>query len=222
VANARENRAPAGAPGLRDLLASAAVHADRRSAFTSLYGSWQVPFDGAEGTLGCERGRPEGLVCLFKTGTWARLRRYNLPAIIELSAPSGERRYATVLSLDDDRATLDLAGRQHTFPLREIDRHWEGVFILLWRAPGLSSTSIVPGMRSKDVEWVRQRLGEVDGVPAPARNRDVFDEDLRARVVAFQRSRSLAADGIVGEETLIHLTTAVRDARVPRLTAVSS
>jgi general secretion pathway protein A len=222
VAIARESRESASAPRLGDLLTSASVHADKRSAFTSLYGSWRVPFDGTQGALGCERGRAEGLICLFKTGTWARLRRYDLPAILELSAPSGERRYATLVSLGDDRATMDLGGRQHTFPLREIDRYWEGAFILLWRAPGLSSASIVPGTRSKDVEWVRQRLGEVDGTPGPARNRDVFDEELRGRVVAFQRSRSLVADGIVGEETLIHLSTAQRDARAPRLTQAGS
>jgi general secretion pathway protein A len=222
VANARENRQAAGTPGLGDLLSNPSVQADKLSAFRSLYGSWRVDFDGSQGALGCERGRAEGLACVFKTGTWAKLRRYNLPAILELSTASGDRRYATLLSLDRDGATVDVGGRQHAFPLRELDRYWEGAFIMLWNAPELAAMSIAPGTRGKDVEWVRQRLGEIDGTPPPARNRDVFDDDLRARVQAFQRSRSLVADGIVGEETLIHLSTALRDARTPRLTRAGS
>jgi general secretion pathway protein A len=86
----------------------------------------------------------------------------------------------------------------------------------------LSSVPIRPGTRGKDVEWVREQLAELDGVPGGGRNRQVFDDDLRARVIAFQRSRSLMADGIVGEETLTHLSTALRDPKVPRLRRVGS
>ena len=81
---------------------------------------------------------------------------------------------------------------------------------------------IAPGARGKDVEWVRQRLSEMDGVPAGGRHRDVFDEELRSRVVAFQRARSLVADGIVGEETLVHLSAVRRDQRIPRLSDAGS
>ena len=115
--------------------------------------------------LGCERGRAEGLECLFKTGTWAKLRRYNVPAIIELSSPNGDRRYATVVALGEDTATLDFGGRRYVLPFSEVDRYWEGPFIVLWRAASVTASSIAPGARGKDVEWVRQRLSELDGAP---------------------------------------------------------
>ena len=211
----------AAAVRLADLLADPAVAADKKSAFASLYARWHIAFDPAASNLACERARAVGLDCLFKTGTWAKLRRYNVPAIIELTTPSGERRYATVVALGDDGVGLDVGGRRHTFPLGEVDRYWEGPFIVLWKAPSLSAAAIAPGARGKDVEWIRQRLGEVDGAPPAARQRDVFDADLRARVIAFQRARALVADGIVGEETLLHLSASVRDARVPRLSSPS-
>ena len=72
------------------------------------------------------------------------------------------------------------------------------------------------------MEWVRQRLSEMDGAPVGGRHRDVFDEDLRSRVMAFQRARSLVADGIVGEETLLHLSAGARDQRIPRLSETGS
>ena len=207
---------------LGELLADAGVRADKKSAFASLYARWRLDFDGVTTALGCERGRAEGLECLFKTGTWAKLRRYNVPAIIELSAPNGDRRYATVVALGEDTATLDFGGRRYVLPFSEVDRYWEGPFIVLWRAASVTASSIAPGARGKDVEWVRQRLSEVDGAPVGGRHRDVFDEDLRSRVMAFQRARSLVADGIVGEETLLHLSAGARDQRIPRLSETGS
>ena len=195
-------RKPAGPASvtLGALLADPKVRTDKKSAFASLYARWRLDFDGAK-TLGCERGRAEGLECLFKTGTWAKLRRYNVPAIIELSSPNGDRRYATVVALGEDTATLEFGDRRYVLPFSEVDRYWEGPFIVLWRAASVTASSIAPGARGKDVEWIRQRLSELDGAPVGGRQRDVFDEDLRSRVIAFQRARSLVADGIVGEET---------------------
>lgn len=207
---------------LSALLSDPSLRADRKSAFASLYASWRLDVDGSMDNLGCERGRSEGLQCLFKTGTWGKLRRFNLPAIIELSTPAGDRRYATVVALDEQNATLDFGGRRHVFPLSEIDLYWDGPFILLWKAPVLSSVPIRPGTRGKDVEWVREQFAEFDGVPGGERNRQVFDNDLRTRVIAFQRSRSLMADGIVGKETLTHLSAAQRDPKVPRLRRAGS
>ncbi len=183
---------------------------------------WGVEVDGPTTSLGCERGRPQGLRCLTRSGTWAKLRRIDLPAIIELATPTWDRRYATVVAVDDQTATLDLGGRRYTFPLSEVDRHWDGAFILLWKGAALSSLSIEPGARGKDVEWVRQRLSELDGAPLAGKNRDVFDDELRARVITFQRRRSLEPDGIVGEETLAHLSIAPRDPSVPRLSRAGS
>lgn len=202
---------------LSALLSDPSLRADRKSAFASLYASWRLDVDGSMDNLGCERGRSEGLQCLFRTGTWGKLRRFNLPAIIELSTPAGDRRYATVVALDEQNATLDVGGRRHVFPLSEIDLYWDGPFILLWKAPALSSVPIRPGTRGKDVEWVREQFAEIDGIPGGGRNRQVFDDNLRARVIAFQRSQSLMADGIVGKETLTHLSAAQRDPKMPRL-----
>ena len=207
---------------LSALLSDPSLRADRQSAFASLYASWRLDVDGSMDNLDCERGRSEGLQCLFKTGSWGKLRRFNLPAIIELSTPAGDRRYATVVALDEQNATLDFGGRRHVFPLSEIDLYWDGPFILLWKAPVLSSVPIRPGTRGKDVEWVREQFAEFDGVPGGGRNRQVFDNDLRARVIAFQRSRSLMADGIVGKETLTHLSAAQRDPKIPRLRRAGS
>ncbi len=209
--------APAPPVRLADVLADSSMPADKRSAFVSLYARWGVAYPPEAGGLACEHGRAVGLRCLFRTGTWAKLRRFDLPAIVELTTPTGERRYATVAAVAEQTATLDFGGRAFTFAVAEIDPHWEGVFILLWKAPTARPGLIWLGQRGREVEWIRRRLSEIDGSPVPDTGRDVYDADLADRVRAFQRSRWLVADGIVGEETFAHLTAASRDPEIPLL-----
>jgi len=208
---------------LGQLLADPTVRADKVAAFRSLYARWQLDFDPAKHRLACERARTAGLQCLFKTGNWVQLRRLDMPAIIELAGPTKDApRYATVVELGEQTATLELGGKRHRFPLAEVDRYWDGFFIVVWKTPTVRSLPIVPGSRGTDVTWLRQRLGEIDGVEAGGNNREVFDDELKARVVAFQRTRSLVADGVVGEETVAQLRTGQRDMDTPRLVRAGS
>jgi general secretion pathway protein A len=189
---------------LATVLADPAVSGDRDAAFAALYAQWGLDL-GAGGDSGCDRARRDGLGCLVRTGTWTKLRRVNLPAVIELATPQGDRRHALVTALGADRATLELGGTAYTFPLAEIDPFWDGPFIVLWK-PAVGTTTLQPGARGKEVEWLRRRLSELDGQPVGPRNRDLYDDDLKARVIAFQQSRALVPDGIAGEETLVHLS----------------
>ena len=210
-------------PGsLAALLADPSVKGDKPAAFASLYAAWGLDFDVAKHALGCERGRSEGLRCLFGVGSLAKLRRINLPAILDLGHPKPSRRYATLVAVDERNATLDMGGRRLTFPASEVESQWDGSFILLWRGPAVGGPLMQTGQKNAEVVWVRERLGEIDGAPMEEKNRDVYDAELRSRVIAFQRSRSLVPDGIVGEETLVHLSFASRDAGVPRIVSAGS
>jgi general secretion pathway protein A len=217
VAAASTERTGTPVPGLAAALERGTLHTDRRSAFRALYAAWGVPAEaGVE--PGCDHVARLGLRCLFRVGTWYTLRRFDLPATLELLAPDGTRHFATVVSVDRDRATLAFGADRRTAGLTEIERLWDGQFLLLWRPPGVRTIPLVPGMRGRDVEWLRQRLAESDGGPASAADRELFDDELRERVVAFQASQALIPDGIVGEETLTRLAAAPGPAgAVPRL-----
>jgi general secretion pathway protein A len=202
---------------LRALLAGGTLTGDRQAALAALYARWGVAYDGR--TAACEAGRPDGLECLFRTGTWTRIRRLGLPAIVELSGPAGARHYAVVTALGPQTVTLEFGDRALTVPLEDVDPFWDGAFILLWRPPAPGIVAIGPGGRGRDIQWLRQRLAALDGKPLPAARTDVYDDALRDRVIAFQRSRALVPDGIAGEETLTHLGSALRESAVPTLTA---
>lgn len=204
-------------PTLVQVLADPAIRTDEASAFTALYAQWGLDQPAAKGRQLCDGGRDDGLRCLARTGSWTKLRRYDLPAVLELASPTQERHYALVTTFGGQTANLEIGGRPFTVPLSEIDPLWDGMFILVWRPPALTKVPITPGMRAKDVEWLRDRLAAVDGLADGATDRRLYDSALTKRVIGFQRSRVLDPDGLVGEETLVQLMVAAHEPGVPGL-----
>ena len=73
--------------------------------------------------------------------------------------------------------------RATTLALNDVERFWDGACVALWRTPDLAATPLKPG------------------------------DDLRQRVVAFQRANGLQADGVLGEETLLRLAATTSGSR---------
>jgi general secretion pathway protein A len=185
---------------------------DRDAAFASLFATWGEDYGKRQGEAGCDFARRAGLRCLAKTGTWKVLRRLDLPAVLTLTAANGDQHYATMISLHDDTATLDVAGVRVMVPLTEIESLWDGAFLALWKTR-LTTTDLRPGMASRDVAWLRQQL-----VPSGTPERiTLYDDDLKQRVVAFQRENGLTPDGVAGDETLVRIAAMAPDAHMPSL-----
>jgi general secretion pathway protein A len=208
------------APALAEVLADPSAITDRTTAFVKLYALWHLDADPKAPDLGCEYGYQAGLRCLLRTGTWTVLRRFDLPAILALVTPGGQKRYVVLTGLDDGRATLQIGERRLTFSTVEVERFWDGPFVLLWKLPIVGPVPLKPGTRGQDILWLRQRLGDVDGNAASPNGGQVYDEELKRRVVAFQRTESLTPDGIVGEETLVRLSAATPSPGAPSLSQV--
>jgi len=204
-------------PTLAQILADPAMRTDAASAFTALYARWGLDQPATKGQQVCDGGRGDGLRCLARTGSWTKVRRYDLPAVLELASPAQARHYALVTGFGGRSVNLEIGGRPFTVPQSEVDPLWDGMFIVVWRPPVLTNVPIAPGLRDKDVEWLRDRLAAVDGVADGATDRRLYDSALRERVIGFQRSRVLDPDGLVGEETLAQLIIAANEPGVPRL-----
>jgi general secretion pathway protein A len=145
------------------------------------------------------------------------LRRLNLPAILELTAPEGRKYHVVLAALDGDRATLEIGERRLILPSAEVERFWDGPFTMLWRSPVSGPVPLQPGTWSRDVAWLRQRLGALDGQPMTARANQIYDDELRRRVAVFQQGEALLPDGIAGEETLVRLAATAPGATGPSL-----
>lgn len=186
------------------------------SIFSGLYSRWGEKVAITSSNLGCQAGNENGFECLFQAGNWPKIRRYDLPVILELLLPNGRRRRVALIELKDETATLLIGQQSYIVPIWEIDRMWDGSFILIWKPP-FAARPLSVGSRGEDVAWVRNALDRLEGKSSDPVEPFLFDEHLRQRIIAFQRGRSLIPDGCVGTETLARLTLALEGPNAPSI-----
>ncbi len=190
------------------------------AAFANLFRRWELSYADLPGETACERAASARLRCLYGRGNWTTLAWYNLPAVLELSDPVGGRHQVVLVGLDEEHAALDVGGEEVRIPRAEVEAHWLGDFLLLWRPPPEGSELLRLGSAGADVLWLRAQLARAGGdasLSSGGARSLRYDEALRERVVRFQTARGLRPDGIAGEQTLVHLTTATGDHSVPVL-----
>ena len=194
-------------PDLIDMLSD--VSWDKSSSFYDLFALWGVTLPVGSTELQCVSGVIPGFECLSRFGGWARLRRYDLPAILELVLPNGERRRVVLSALDDEITTVIIHGRKFNVSIHEIASLWDGSFMFLWKPPA-GVRPVTMGATGESVRWIQRALNHIDGKPESDVS-GVFDEELRQRVLDFQKKFSLIPDGVVGNETLVRLTLALEE-----------
>jgi general secretion pathway protein A len=177
------------------------------SSFDDLLALWGVTRPAGSPELRCVEEIFPGFECMSLFGGWPRLRRYDLPAILEVLLPDGARRRAVLSGLDDETATLIINGRSLKVPITEIARLWDGSFILIWQPP-IDVRLVSFGATGESVRWIQRALDRLDGSPESDVS-GVFDRGLRQRVMDFQKKHSLIQDGLVGSETLARLVLAL-------------
>ena len=190
---------------LADMLNS--IPANDAAGFADLFELWGVSMPAGSPDPRCSQGIIPGYECMRLFGGWAMLRRYDLPAILELRLPNGERRRAVLAGLGGETATLVIQGRQMDFSIAEIAMLWDGSFMFIWKPPVIVR-NLSTGAKGESVRWLQRAFNRLDGMPESAVS-GVFNEDLKQRVLDFQIKSSLIPDGIVGNETLVRLTLAL-------------
>ena len=194
----------------------------RRQAFARLLTHWEIGAAATSPDSNCATVQSYGLECLRSRGNWNSLRSINRAVILVLRG-TGRQHHVVVSALDDQHAVVDLGDAMHRMPLSELDALWYGEYLLLWRPPPLRSHTIGEETSGADVLWLRQALDRLGSGWRSARvpvDSAEFDAELKARVIGFQRQQSLAADGVVGVETLIRLNTMLEPDAIPLLSPV--
>lgn len=211
--------APADDGTLAARLAQPGLISNTSQAFAALFALWSLDYQRYTQATGCDRAAAAGLNCLYERGNWRKLRELNRPAIIELLEPGGKRHHLVLSSLNQSSGSLVLPEGEIRFPLAQIEEFWFGDFLMLWEKPPVQTRIIQPGDRGDAVRWLVRTLNTIDGLVDPPPPSDLYDQDLAARVMAFQRRHRLSADGVVGEQTMIRLNSALARASTPTLTA---
>ena len=152
----------------------------------------------------CQGLRSEGLECFKERGRWSDLAALNRPAILTLQTSNSAEHHVLLRELSATHATLDTAMGPQRYTREEVERLWNGEFLLLWR-PEVSVKIIGPDSRGDAVIWLRRRLATLNGKPATGPLSAFFDKELRAEVLRFQSARGLEKSGTARIRTLIAL-----------------
>ena len=190
---------PAPVPSLDEAGIAARLQAGANTAAVqqALLRSWRAP-----ATLDLARCTPSiapGLHCLRGQGQLDALVAIGRPLLLHLRGAEGER-WALLLGADATEVRLQVGNDVFDVGRVLFARHWDGQYLALYRAPdGIGSAVDMPAPLR---EWIIARLG---GTPEPA------------TVRAFQATRGIAADGVLGPETMMALAAAGDGPRLLRV-----
>jgi general secretion pathway protein A len=209
--------APASAPVLASLDALwAQLPRDAIPAWNALSALWQLPVGTGTGSTSadpCADLAQQPWQC-YRTNklNLPLLRQLARPGIVALHTGDGGARYAVLVAMTDQTATLLVGDQRHTISLSTLARHWHGDFATLWRAPDGYNPTARGGATGPAITQLAQQLDQLDGLTTPASANTTpqqLDTTLKNRVRDFQRSRGLQADGQPGPMTYMQLESAL-------------
>jgi general secretion pathway protein A len=194
-----------------------------RKAFNTLAGFWNVPpvseSEKLERPNSLEReALVRGLYLYRFSGNLGTLLRIDYPSVIELNIPGIQgKRFVVLTGLKNKQILIDPPiSQSKAFSFSEVERHWSGQGFLLWKDPLNLLKRISPRSKGDPVKHLQDLLTEAGVYNRPLT--DVYDSDTLSAVKAFQSSKGIEQDGIVGAQTLMLLYRSVDRLDMPRLT----
>jgi general secretion pathway protein A len=173
---------------------------DENSALRELAGLWGAAL--AAGSP-CDAALAVNLRCYQGKGGLYELRVLDRPAVIMLHDGAATR-YALLTVLNDTTATLVSGGITQRVGIGSLARDLGGEFTTLYRMPRGFRSQIVAGAQGDDVDWIAQRLAQINDDEAPPVERP-FGRRTRVLLKSFQVSQNMKPDGVAGPRTYMRL-----------------
>lgn len=164
---------------------------------------WQDSTQAISIEKACEGDNSLGYACLRDQGSWAKIRRLDLPVILILQ--SGRPQYVLLSGMHNDVLLLGYGETSITVRKEALDRFWFGAYLVAWPQAKDWPAAVKRGDDGVAVATIMQMAQRVE---EPYRGGLVFGEAFETWLKNFQIRNGLDADGIVGRNTLLHLMTA--------------
>lgn len=141
--------------------------------------------------------------------TWTDVSELNRPAILVMTTPEKFSTYLVLIGLNTENAwVLNEQQERVTILLAKIGRDWTGELIYLWKKPPAFTETLLLGDSSPTIAWLAQQFAKIDNQKDPLTD-DLFSLALQERVKIFQRSKNIAADGNITEQTLMKINEVI-------------
>jgi len=173
---------------------------DEDSAVRELAALWDVTLPDI---TPCDAVLAENLRCHQGKGGLYELRMLDRPAVVMLHE-GAVTRYAVLTRLDDARATLLADGITQRVAIADLVRQLGGEFTTIYKMPRGFRSQIMPGAQGADVDWIAQRLAQINDEEPPPVERPM-GRHTRNLLKAFQNSQNLKSDGVAGPRTYMRL-----------------
>jgi general secretion pathway protein A len=170
--------------------------------------NWKLPPSDGDA---CQSAKSQKLQCYRASNlSLPQLRQLNRPGILTLHVDKAAPVYALLVGLGEQSATLRLADGLHSVRLVSLGRLWRGDFATYWQAPPGYRPDLRDGSNGATIEHLASQLDLLEAAPAPSPGSAprILDAALRMRVLTFQRSQGLKADGQPGPMTFMQLDSA--------------
>ena len=185
-------------------------------AWGQLLGLWTVRAGETSVTAAaqCPAVLSPGLFCLRGRASLDKLSALGRPALLRLRSAEGDA-WAVLLGADGLRVRLWLGGGRFDTDRLALERHWRGDYVAIWRGPAFLGTPPLLGDSGPAVDWIHDRLRDRAGLDTPEAGPAVLDATSVAAIRRLQSAHGLVADGVIGPETLLALSS--RESQGPRL-----
>lgn len=179
-------------------------------AWRALLSRWQLPAGNADAVAAaaCSAPLAADVHCLGALAGLDRIAVQGRPALLRLHA-RGNEAWALLLGVDAVNVRLQLGDQVFDTDRGALERVWAGEYTALWRAPAAMASQpaalLASGARGPLVDWIHARLAprEPTASAGPLR----VDDTMREAVRRYQVARGLTADGVIGPETLMALSS---------------
>lgn len=179
-------------------------------AWRTLAGLWQAPDRAAAIQTACDGAVKTGYSCLREFGNWSRIRHLGLPVLLVLR--NDDARLLVLRGYSGDKLIVGSEENSLTVPRDVIEALWLGEYLVAWPQAPDWPVEIRKGEAGPAVDIVMQMAAFAR---PPWQGNGEFDAGFEQWLMSFQRRNGLAADGIIGPNTLIHLMAPTIDE--PRL-----
>jgi len=166
---------------------------------------WSLASDAPEPQAPCAGPLQAGIACVEANAlTWDELARLERPLLLDMVTAERFAAATLLLGVEGRSAWVATGDGLASAALAELGRRWTGRYRFLWRPPAGYVRPLAVGDEGEAVAEVAGLFARLDGQRQPLAG-ERFNSALQQRVRLFQRSHNLAADGVVGMQTLLKL-----------------